>query len=90
VSRGLRSKEFAEKLDLQIAEASDDLLKQAAHLFLQLENKDQDSVLAIAAAGKLIHLHICVTYHDAYPQARSGATRQLIAVTSRTLCTVSH
>jgi hypothetical protein len=60
VSRGLRSKEFAEKLDLQIAEASDDLLKQAAHLFLQLENKDQDSVLAIAAAGKLIHLHICV------------------------------
>ncbi|KAJ8579501.1 hypothetical protein M405DRAFT_848153 [Rhizopogon salebrosus TDB-379] len=51
VSRGLRGKEFVEKLDLQIAEASDDLLKQAAHLFLRPENKDQDSVLVIAATG---------------------------------------
>jgi hypothetical protein len=60
VSRGLRGKEFVEKRDLQIAEASDDLLKQAAHLFLRPENKDQDSVLVIAATGKLIHLHIYV------------------------------
>jgi hypothetical protein len=58
VSRGLKGKEFEEKLALKIAEACDDLLKQAAHLFLQPENEDQDSVLAIAAADELIHLHI--------------------------------
>jgi hypothetical protein len=61
VSRGLKGKEFEERLGLKIAEACEDLLNQAAHLFLQPENKDQDSVLAIAAAGKLIHLHIHVS-----------------------------
>ncbi|KAJ8579486.1 hypothetical protein M405DRAFT_886440 [Rhizopogon salebrosus TDB-379] len=49
--RSLTGKEFNEELELEVAPACDDLLEQAAHLFLQPENKDQDAVLAIAAAG---------------------------------------
>ncbi|OAX34399.1 hypothetical protein K503DRAFT_774595 [Rhizopogon vinicolor AM-OR11-026] len=49
VSRSLTGVELEKALEARVSEAHEDLITQAAHLFLQEE--DKDSVLAIAAAG---------------------------------------
>lgn len=59
VSRGLVGTEFEKELQDRIIEAHEDLINQAAHLFLQDEGKD--SVLAIAAAG-ISSTHVCRFY----------------------------
>ena len=64
VSRGLTDAESKKALEGRIIEAHDDLVTQAAHLFLQDEGKD--SVLAIAAAG-ISSMHFRHTCHDSYP-----------------------
>jgi len=55
------SAELEKALELRISEAGDDLINQAAHLFLQDEGKD--FVLAIAAAGNS-STHVHRTHHD--------------------------
>lgn len=58
-SRSLKGAEFGRELDAIIGEAREELVNQAAHLFLQ--NPNQDSVLAIAAAGDSSVIHACIT-----------------------------
>lgn len=50
-SRRLTGEEFNDELDERVSEAREELVLKAAHLFIQYPN--QDSVLALAAAGNL-------------------------------------
>lgn len=63
-SRSLTGAELEEALEGRISEAHEDLIDQAAYLFLQDEGKE--SVLAIAAAGNS-STRVYNTYHDRHP-----------------------
>jgi len=62
VSRSLKGDELDAEIRSHINEARGDLVVQAGHFFIQ--DKSKDSIMAIAAAGKLFVPHICITYHD--------------------------